>query len=175
MTTLDKYAIISIFILVILCIWHAVIAAVTFIESSTLSTSLTPDNKFVVIDRYLFIILFVGYILFHVGLLIWLMRVPYKRRRDMRAQDREYTKNWENKLKELGKTNQNPPNRNQLPLSYRRQSTKSIGSLSNKSPPGQFMKSKENIFILPNGASFAAINEEPQKLTAPENSVDLHY
>ena len=88
LTTLDVYAIVSLMILVVLCIWHSVIAAVIFHNDST---PITPDNTFVQIDRWVMIGMLVSYFSIHGLMLIWLFFVPYKRRREMEYLDRQYT------------------------------------------------------------------------------------
>lgn len=80
-------------ILVVLCVWHSVIAAVAFINAGDEIKPLHPDNIYVYVDRYVFIIMFVFYLIIHAALTIWLYRVPYKRRREMESLDREYAAN----------------------------------------------------------------------------------
>ncbi|CAF0809229.1 unnamed protein product [Adineta steineri] len=89
LTTLDIYAIISIVILVVLCVWHSIIASVIFLNPLSVKI-LQPSNYYVIIDRYVFIGLFVMYIAIHIALILWLISGPYKRRRAMEHLDREY-------------------------------------------------------------------------------------
>ncbi|CAF0795316.1 unnamed protein product [Rotaria sordida] len=174
LTTLDKYAIISIFMLVLLCIWHAIIATVIFLGSSSLVNTLTPNNIYVRIDRYIFFVFISGYVFFHVVLIIWLMCVPYKRRRDMQTLDREYTRNWQQKLDELGQSFQVSPYRNETSNNYRRPSAMSTQSLLNKSPLGRFEKQNDNVFIMPDALTFVPIREEKHGTVISKNFTDLH-
>lgn len=87
MTTLDKYAIISIIVLVILCIWHAIIGTILFVDAR-LSTINTNDY-YVWVDRIVFFVLFGIYCVFHVAAIIWRYRVPLAYRYRMAEKDRE--------------------------------------------------------------------------------------
>ncbi|CAF0784139.1 unnamed protein product [Didymodactylos carnosus] len=98
LTTLDKYAIVSIIILVLLCVWHSVIGAVTFL-TKRFDSNISPADPCVLIDRYVFIALFIIYCTIHVALVIWLFSVPYGRRREMERLDREYVAKLKNKFK----------------------------------------------------------------------------
>ena len=77
-------------VLVGLCIWHSVIASIIFIDSDAGGQRLDPTNPYVLLDRYVFIGTFVLHIFIHVLLYVWLMLVPYKRRREMEHLDRQY-------------------------------------------------------------------------------------
>ena len=77
--------------LVILCLWHSTIAIIIFLNPTTAATkSIEPTNIYVTVDRYMFISMFVIYILIHISLIVWLICVPYRRRREMEYYDREY-------------------------------------------------------------------------------------
>ena len=77
----------SIMVLVVLCVWHSVIASVIFYNSPE---PISPNNTYVVLDRYVMIAMMVTYVLIHVSMIIWLIFVPYKRRREMEYLDRQY-------------------------------------------------------------------------------------
>ncbi|UJR14751.1 hypothetical protein I4U23_001741 [Adineta vaga] len=89
LTTLDIYAIISIIMLVVLCVWHSIIATLHFLNPMA-PKLLGPTNYYVIIDRYVFYGLFAVYIFTHIALLVWLISVPYRRRREMEYIDHEY-------------------------------------------------------------------------------------
>ncbi|CAF3622410.1 unnamed protein product [Rotaria socialis] len=88
LTSLDKYAIISIFILVGLCIWHAIIGAVIYINGTIIK--LDPIDADAWIDRVVFIVSFIFYILMHICMVIWLFLVPLARQQQCRRKDVEY-------------------------------------------------------------------------------------
>jgi uncharacterized membrane protein len=85
---MDKYSIISIFILVILCIWFAGIGTVVFAAKHY--PTIDTDNYFVWIDRYVFFIFSSVFIVLHMVMLTWLFRVPLAARRAMQRRDAEY-------------------------------------------------------------------------------------
>ena len=85
---MDKYAIISIFILIVLCVWHAIIGAIVFIEVQT--SSITTDNLYVWIDRYVFLIFSILYGLLHLLMVVWYYKVPCRTRREMEQRDQHY-------------------------------------------------------------------------------------
>lgn len=74
-------------ILVVLCIWHSVIGTVIFYNSTT---PISPSNIFVHLDRWVMVVMLIGYFFIHALMLIWLFFVPYKRRREMEYLDRQY-------------------------------------------------------------------------------------
>jgi hypothetical protein len=98
---MDKYAIMSLFILVILSFWHAIIGGLIFIY--------TPDSRlisrtwFVYSDRFVLCISILIYIIIHVILLIWLCCVPLKHRRRLKERDVHY-RELISKESELSKT-----------------------------------------------------------------------
>ncbi|CAF3513494.1 unnamed protein product [Adineta steineri] len=90
LTTLDKYAIASIFILTILCIWHAIIGTIVFIYTN--QVKIDTDNFYVWVDRCSFLIFLILFIFMHLCMIIWLYRIPYGHRRQMKKMDIEYQK-----------------------------------------------------------------------------------
>ena len=76
-------------ILVLSCIWHAIIASIVFINSVP-PKPVGPNDNCMQVDRYVFYIMISLYVLIHILLVIWLIIVPYKRRREMEYLDREY-------------------------------------------------------------------------------------
>ncbi|CAF2075405.1 unnamed protein product [Rotaria magnacalcarata] len=88
LTTMDKYAIMCLFILVILSIWHAIIGGLIFRYTSDFhKTSITCFINF---DRYDLYVSLIIYILIHGILLIWLFCVPLKRRRQLKQKYIQY-------------------------------------------------------------------------------------
>ncbi|CAF3483453.1 unnamed protein product [Rotaria socialis] len=104
LTSLDKYAIISIFILILLCVWHAIIGAIIFIENRSSITNSEDRNCW--IDRCVFFILFGFYIIMHLGMLLWLYLVPLARRRNMKQKDIQYKEKIHKQLNEVQLLNQ---------------------------------------------------------------------
>jgi len=88
LTTMDKYAISSIFILVTLAIWHATIGVLIFYYTS--NTRITPTLWLVKIDRYVFFGAISVYIIIQVTFLLWIFCVPLKYRRQLREKDIQY-------------------------------------------------------------------------------------
>jgi hypothetical protein len=85
---LDKYSITSIFILVILCLWYAVIGTVVFAAKNY--PTIDTDNHFVWLDRYVCFGFVALFIVLHGLMLTWLFTVPLAARRAMRRKDEEY-------------------------------------------------------------------------------------
>jgi hypothetical protein len=81
------YAIVAIMILISLCLWHAIIATLIFYNDLT---QVTRTSIFFIIDRYMLAAMLIVYALIHLFMLIWLIFVPYKRRREMEYLDRQY-------------------------------------------------------------------------------------
>ncbi|CAF3356016.1 unnamed protein product [Rotaria socialis] len=87
-TSMDKYAIMCLFILVILSIWHAIIGGLILRYTSDFhKTSITCFINF---DRYVLYVSLIIYILIHGMLLIWLFCVPLKHRRQLKQKDIQY-------------------------------------------------------------------------------------
>lgn len=173
LTTLDQYAIISIVILVILCIWHSVIASVVFLNPSKVSRPILPDNLYVQIDRYVFIVMFAFYILIHIALIIWLIRVPYKRRREMEYLDREYAAKKHIRLDTSRSRYESVQTPTQDLVFNRTPSIQSFASMIIMKPPtGAMMKTNEKPTLMANGMTFLPIEEEPKKSTTTLTSED---
>jgi len=85
---MDKYAIMCLFILVILCIWHAIIGGLIFLN--TPDSRVTPTTWFVYLDRYVLYLSIGIYIIIHIILFIWLFCVPLKYRRELKKKDLQY-------------------------------------------------------------------------------------
>ena len=85
---MDIYAILCIFILIGLCLWHAIIGVLIFLY--TPDHRLTPKMLLTYIDQCVFISAVTLFILIHTVLLIWLYFVPLKQRREMSKKDIEY-------------------------------------------------------------------------------------
>ncbi|CAF3386933.1 unnamed protein product [Rotaria sp. Silwood1] len=85
---MDKYAIMCLFILVILSIWHAIIGGLIYRYTSDFHvTSITLLINF---DRYVLYTAIGIYIIIHGILLIWLFCVPLKHRRELNQKDIQY-------------------------------------------------------------------------------------
>lgn len=139
----------------VLCIWHSVIAAVTFFNPADTPRVLLPDNIYVQIDRYVFVVMFVFYILIHVALVIWLMRVPYKRRREMEYLDREYAAKKHIQVETNRPRYESVQTPTQDPVFNRTPSLQSVASMiMTKSPAGG---------LIANPMTFLPIEEEPKK------------
>lgn len=142
----------SIIILVILCIWHSTIGLFIFYYYK-LTDELEPTNIYILIDRFVFVGAFTLYILIHITLGIWLIRVPYKRRREMEYLDREYVAK-----KHIQLTSGLSRYGSKQDLSYRRSS-----SVVDTLPPIRTlrtMRSSEGIIMMPSAATFIPIIPE---------------
>lgn len=85
---MDKYAIMCLFILVILSIWHAIIGGLMYEYTSDHHQIST--TWFMNCDRFVLYISMSIYAIVHAILLIWLFCVPLKHRRDLRQKDIQY-------------------------------------------------------------------------------------
>ncbi|CAF3484687.1 unnamed protein product [Rotaria sp. Silwood1] len=88
LTTMDKYAIMCIFHLVIHCIWHAIIGFLIFRNTS--DAVVTSKTGLASLDRYAFCIGMSIFIGIHIICLIWLIFVPLKHRKNMAKKDIQY-------------------------------------------------------------------------------------
>ncbi|UJR37298.1 hypothetical protein I4U23_030007 [Adineta vaga] len=88
LTTMDKYSIISMFSLVILGAWHAIIGSLMFTYHH--SQPVTPDTNWLWVDRYIFFTLAFLYIVMHLVFIICHFRGPYRYQRKMREKDIRY-------------------------------------------------------------------------------------
>jgi len=85
---MDKYAILCIFTLIMLCLWHAILGTVIF--HLIPDFRVTPDMWIAYIDRWVFISAISIFICIHAALLLWLYFVPLKCRREMKKKDFDY-------------------------------------------------------------------------------------
>lgn len=85
---MDKYAIMCLFILVILSIWHAIIGGLIFLNVP--DARVTPKSWFVELDRSILILSIIIYIIIHIILFLWLYFVPLKLRRKLKQKDFQY-------------------------------------------------------------------------------------
>ena len=137
-------------VLIVLCIWHSVIAAIMFYNSTE---PITSSNVYVIIDRYVMIGMLIIYTVTHILLLIWLIFVPYKRRREMEYLDRQYAAN---KI---------------IQLVSDRSGYGSRAFISGPLPsikPTYRIKTPENVMVLPDVTSFFPANDDQDR----ENSMD---
>ena len=84
----DMYAMVSVFVLIVLCAWHAIIGMILYIFH--LSDGVSPGSYWTWLDRYVSFALIGVYIISHCALIIWYYNVPMARRRQMIELDREY-------------------------------------------------------------------------------------
>ena len=82
---MDKYAIMCIFILIILCLWHTGMSALVFIF--TPDYRVTPDMWLARLDRYVCFIALAVFLITHLILVNWLYFVPLRYRRHMSRRD----------------------------------------------------------------------------------------
>ncbi|CAF4794041.1 unnamed protein product, partial [Rotaria sp. Silwood2] len=157
LTILDIYAILSIIILVLLCVWHSIIATMIFVNNIP-ARPVESNNIYVLIDRYVFICLFTIYIILHITLIIWLIFVPYKRRRKMNYLDREYVAN---KYIQIDK-NQSKYG-SQQDLVFRRSSSinDSLSSMKSRKK----IEESESVIIITNNSTFIPIHEKTNDIT----------
>ena len=76
----DKYVLLSMVMLCVVCAWHAIIAV-------------CPSDVAPYWDYLAFLILAILYALFHLIFFLWMYFVTYRRRRLMKRKDKEYLKN----------------------------------------------------------------------------------
>ncbi|CAF1224571.1 unnamed protein product [Adineta steineri] len=88
LTLIDLYAIVSIFVLIILCIWHSIIGTLVFIYDEYIN--LKSDSYWARIDRRIFYVLVSLYIIVHVAMGIWYYYVPISRKRQMKELEIHY-------------------------------------------------------------------------------------
>lgn len=84
----DTYAMMSVFVLIVLCAWHAIIGTILYILH--LSSNLNPESYWTWLDRYVSFVLIGIYTISHCALAIWYYYVPMARRREMIDLDRQY-------------------------------------------------------------------------------------
>jgi hypothetical protein len=145
--------------LVILCLWHSIIAAIIFLNPGTAALkSIEPTNIYVVVDRYMFVSMFVIYILIHLLLIVWLIFVPYRRRREMEYFDREYAVKKHIPF-ETTRVRYNSIQIQPQDLVFRRGSTIG-GNRPNVKSPVRSMKHNDGLMIMPNAGIFIPIREE---------------
>ncbi|CAF3582851.1 unnamed protein product [Rotaria sordida] len=89
LTTLDKYVLLSMVMLCVVCAWHAIIAV-------------CPTDVAPYWDNMALISLAVIYTVFHLVFFLWMYLVTYRRRRVMTRKDKEYLKNRFELLNTLG-------------------------------------------------------------------------
>ncbi|CAF0905355.1 unnamed protein product [Adineta steineri] len=99
LTSMDKYAILCMGTLAILCLWHAVVGAYIFLH--TPDFRLTPDMDIAFVDQWVFIIAIGIFLFIHLVLLTWLYYVPLKCHRQMEKKEDEYRHSIHNAKKNL--------------------------------------------------------------------------
>lgn len=150
--------------LVLLCIWHSIIAAFIFLNPDVaVLKGIAHTNVYAYIDRYVCIGAILCYIMIHIILLIWLIYVPYKRRREMEYLDREYAAKKYIQISSSPKpykSLQSEPN----DLVFRRASSIQ-GPLPLIKSPVRPKKPSESVIVFPNPAAFVPIEEETNEST----------
>lgn len=96
---IDRYAIVSMAVLLILCAWHAIIGTIVYIRNHY--DELDPDSTWTWLDRILFISLLSLYIIIHLIMGIWHWRVPLAKKRSMKILDNHYKQLLEKTKKEI--------------------------------------------------------------------------
>ena len=138
--------------LVVLCFWHSLIATLNFLNPIS-PKILAPLDHYVLIDRYVFYALFGVYITINIILIVWLITVPYKRRREMDYLDSQYTAR---KCIQLDTTLSRYDSR--YDLCSRRASANNDTLSSIKSFRGQ--GASDGVIIIPSGTTVIPIREE---------------
>ena len=82
---MDKYAIMCIFVLVTLCLWHTVMSALVF--TFTADFRVTSDMWLNQLDRQAFFLSSTLFVLIHLLLFTWLYFIPLEHRREMAKRD----------------------------------------------------------------------------------------
>ncbi|CAF5197268.1 unnamed protein product, partial [Rotaria magnacalcarata] len=176
LTALDRYAILSIILLVLLCGWHSTIALFIFLSLRTAATTrsgIDPDNIHVHIDRYVGLSVLSIYIILNIALIIWFICVPYKRRREMEYLDREYASRKHIQLQSTRVRFGSMPS--QTPdLAFRRGSLIN-GTLPMIKSPERPIKHTDDVTIISNDATFLPIQEEGhENAKQPINTIEFH-
>jgi len=104
LTTMDKYSIGSICVIISLIIWHAVVGAIIFLNVP--GATIKERNWVLYLDRSVLCVALGTYIIMHLIFLIWLYCVPYKCRRELKEKDIQYNKLISNK-RDTSKNNSN--------------------------------------------------------------------
>lgn len=120
-------------------------------------------NKYVIVDRYMFIGLFVFYILIHIALIIWLIIVPYRRRREMEYFDRQYAAK-KHIIIEPTRTRYVSMQTQPTDIIYRRASLKHGHHLSPLKSPMRALKHTDGIAVIPMTTNFFPIREETDEI-----------
>jgi hypothetical protein len=85
---MDKYAIMCIFTLIALCMWHATMGGLIF--AWTPDFRVTPKMWLAYLDRCVFLSAISIFVVIHIALVAWLYFVPLKHRREMAEKDLLY-------------------------------------------------------------------------------------
>jgi hypothetical protein len=86
-----------IFNLVLHCIWHGIIGALTFAYAADFRVE--PGSWLVTLDRWVFVGGISIFIIFHIVFGTWLQLVPHKHRRKMQKKDIQYRASMVEKVK----------------------------------------------------------------------------
>ena len=118
----------------------------------------------------MFVSLFVVYIIFHIALIVWLIFVPYRRRREMEFFDKEYSAKKHIQI-ERARPRHNSVQIQPQDLVFRR------GSLIPSNPPSirpslRSLKNSDGTMMAPNATTFLPIREEGSEKTIDD--AELH-
>jgi hypothetical protein len=150
------------------------IAAIIFLNPGTaVLKSIEPTNIYVIVDRYMFVSMFVIYILIHLLLIVWLIFVPYRRRREMEYFDREYAAKKHIHFEATrGRYNSIQI---QLPDSAFRHGLNTNGNGPIVQSPTRSTKHTDGVMVLPMAGQFLPIREETNgNLFRSLTSMELH-
>ncbi|UJR38751.1 hypothetical protein I4U23_031416 [Adineta vaga] len=88
LTLLDIYGILCIFNLILHAIWHSIISVIIY--EQTPDFRVPKDSWIAYIDRAALGFFFSLFLIFHLIMIIWFCRVPFKHRKEMEQKDDEY-------------------------------------------------------------------------------------
>ena len=88
MTAIDRYALISILLLIVLSVWHAIIGTIIFTRDY--ADGLSSSSRWTWTDRYTLIGIFSLYLLVHIVLIMRQWYGPIAKRKEMVKRDSEY-------------------------------------------------------------------------------------
>lgn len=147
-----------------LCIWHSLIAVIIFVNSDPASQSISSTNRYVIVDRYVFVGLFVFYAIIHIALFIWLICVPYRRRREMEYYDRQYAAK-KHIMIEITRPRYISIQTQPTDVLYRRGSSRQGHQPSTVESPMRPFKHINAMMVMPNPAIFLPIKEEHDEIS----------
>ncbi|UJR20509.1 hypothetical protein I4U23_023637 [Adineta vaga] len=88
LTTIDRYAIVSLVVLLSLCAWHAIVGSIVYIHDRY--DALNADSRWAWLDRAIFFAFLGLYMIIHIAMGLWQWRVPFRKRNEMKQLDDRY-------------------------------------------------------------------------------------